>query len=315
MMKHEIEKLLQIRYINLHFSVEMAEDTTLPADKVSALRGGMGEMLMRANCVRDRKCAECDFEEECIVRRTMYSKYKESPQFVTTADSIGYLIECENYDEDFCHGDMLHFNLVLFGRTIVYFSQYVQAFFALGNEGIGKRHSRFRIASVTNTRNQPLLSEGNVYMENYRIQTLAEYVKHRMGQLRADGCKNRIVFQTPTALKYQGEFQQEYSMEAIWAAALRRIYMLEAYEETGETVYDTEQLKECRLPDITAQESKSFNVRRYSSTQDRKMMLNGMKGYVQLDAMTDDVLPFLLAGELTHIGKNISFGFGKYSVR
>ena len=72
-MEQQLEEALKIRYIKLHFTVSMLEDTELPIEKVSALRGGMGEMLLRANCVRDRECGKCDFESECIVRRTMYS--------------------------------------------------------------------------------------------------------------------------------------------------------------------------------------------------------------------------------------------------
>lgn len=49
----------------------------------SAIRGGMGEMLLRANCIRDRVCESCDFEAECIVRRTMYSKFTLRPNYVT----------------------------------------------------------------------------------------------------------------------------------------------------------------------------------------------------------------------------------------
>ena len=73
-MDTKVYNALKIRYIKLHFTVAMLEDTYLPADKVSALRGGMGEMLLRANCVRDRNCACCDFESECIVRRFLYAK-------------------------------------------------------------------------------------------------------------------------------------------------------------------------------------------------------------------------------------------------
>ena len=63
---------LAVRYIKLHFTLLLTEDTVLPKSKVSALRGGMGEMLLRMNCVRDRNCENCDFETECIVRRMMY---------------------------------------------------------------------------------------------------------------------------------------------------------------------------------------------------------------------------------------------------
>ena len=47
---------LQIRYVKLHFTILFPEASSLPVNKVSALRGGMGEMLLRANCVRDRQC-------------------------------------------------------------------------------------------------------------------------------------------------------------------------------------------------------------------------------------------------------------------
>ena len=66
-----LRQALQIRYVKLHFQIRFVEMTRLPVNKVSAIRGGIGEMLLRANCIRDRNCAECDFEQECIVRRTM----------------------------------------------------------------------------------------------------------------------------------------------------------------------------------------------------------------------------------------------------
>lgn len=313
-MEQQIENALHIRYVKLHFMVVMTEDARLPVDKVSALRGGMGEMLLRANCVRDRRCASCDFAAECIVRRTMYSRYEITPQFVTTDDSIGYLLECENYEQVFCAGDMLSFNLILFGKSIVYFNQYMQAFFALGNEGIGKDHAGYRIMSVTNTQNQPLFTDGAVYMRNYRIQTVGEYVEYRVGRMEKTGSRNRIVFLTPVTLKYQGEFLDEYCMEAIWSAVLRRIYMMECFEGMLDTVYDLEQTRDLPLPDVLGQEVRHVGVRRYSSTQDRKMTLSGIKGYVQLDRIPEQMLPWLLAGELIHIGKNTSFGFGRYSV-
>lgn len=313
-MNQQLESALRIRYIKLHFKVVLLEDTLLPADKVSALRGGMGEMLLRANCVRDRECAYCDFESECIVRRTMYSKYDIVPPFVKTNDSIGYILECENHDEEFYEGDSLQFQLILFGKAIVYFNQYLQAFFALGMEGIGKAHARYQIVSVTNTQNQPLLENGAVYMKNYQVQTIDEYVKYRMGRIFGTECQNRIVFHTPLTLKYHGAFLEEYHMEAIWDAVLRRIYMLECFEGIENTVYDISELKDSELPDIEWQESHNVGVRRYSSTQDRKMVLSGIKGFVQLDLIPDQMLPVFLAGELIHIGKNTSFGFGRYSV-
>lgn len=313
-MEQQWENVLKIRYVKLHFTAAFLEDTRLPVDKVSALRGGMGEMLLRANCVRDRRCENCDFEPECIVQRTIYTKYEIVPRFVTTNDSIGYILECENYQQEFVAGDFLQFNLLLFGKAIVYFHQYMQAFAALGREGLGKNHARYGIVSVTNTQNEPLLADNAIYMQNYRIQTIAEYVKYRLGHFHWEDCQNRLVFHVPVTLKYQGKFLEEYHMETIWNAVLRRIYMLECFEGMEYTIYDLEGLKNFALPDVVGQKARRVSVRRYSSTQDRKMLLSGIKGYAQLDMIPAQILPALFAGELIHIGKNTSFGFGRYSV-
>lgn len=142
-MDDQLLNALQIRYIKLHFSISFTEDAILPVHKVSAIRGGMGEMLLRANCIRDCVCESCDFETECIVRRTMYSKFSLKPNYVTNGESIGYVLECENYQTFFPEGETLSFNLILFGNTIVYFNQYLQAFYMLGRYGIGAGHAKF----------------------------------------------------------------------------------------------------------------------------------------------------------------------------
>lgn len=311
-MNGTLEEALRIRYIKLHFTVEFLEDTEMPADKVSALRGGMGEMLLRSNCVRDRGCKDCDFRGECIVQRTMYTRYEVTPDFVTTNDSVGYILECEDREESFLAGDRLGFNLVLFGKTIVYFNQYMQAFFALGREGVGKNHSRFLIVSVTNTKGKTLVAGDSVYMRHYQIQTIWDYVEYRMGQIQAEGCRNTLQFQAPLTLKYQEGFLEAFHAEAIWNAVRRRIYMLECYEGIEPSIYGCGVPDVLPCPDIVSQRPEKASVRRYSSTQERRMILRGIKGYVQLREIPMDVLPVLLAGELTHIGKNTSFGFGRY---
>ena len=45
------------------------------------------------------------------------------------------------------------------------------------------------------------------------------------------------------------------------------------------------------------------------------MQFHGIKGEVNLISVEENVLEILLAGELIHIGKNTSFGFGKYILR
>ena len=85
----EIKERLNILYIKLKFCLVFPEGAVLPRQKVSALRGGMGEMLLRQNCVSDRNCGACRFEEACIVRSTMYTRMKRKPPFVTGTTASG----------------------------------------------------------------------------------------------------------------------------------------------------------------------------------------------------------------------------------
>ena len=202
----------QIRYIKLHFMLEIAEDTVLPRNKASALRGGMGEMLLRMHCIRDRNCEVCDFESECLVRRTMYSKMEIRPDFMSQGDSVGYVIECENYDEIFAAGDILQFNLLLLGKAIVYFSQFLQAFQHLGIHGIGKHRAKYRISRITNTTGNDILSANNIYMQRVEVRLLSDYVAYRRKRMETENPENlescRLLFHTPLSLKYRGELLQ-----------------------------------------------------------------------------------------------------------
>ncbi len=314
MVRQQLVNALGIKYIKLHFTVALLEDTKLPIYKVSALRGGMGEMLLRANCICDRNCERCDFEPECIVHKTLYSKYNLRPKFVTAKDSIGYILECEDDRETFRGGDLLRFNLILFGKAIVYFNQYIGAFLALGKEGVGKGHSKFQIISITDTRGKQFLIEGFKDRKQHQLYTLGEYGSYRAKQIQENYSKHRITFQSPVTLKHQNEFQNVFQMETIWEAVLRRIYMLECFEGMDCSIYDCMNLEGNKMPVIEEQVCKDVFVTRYSSTQNKKMALWGVKGYAELGHMPDELLLVLAVGELTHIGKNTSFGFGKYKL-
>ena len=298
----------QVRYIKLHFELGVTEDTTMPVTKSSAIRGGIGEMLLRANCISDRDCDKCDFESECLVQRTMYSKFDREVELVSDMNSIGYIIECEDYREDYLAGDTLPFNLLLFGKTIVYFNQYLQAVYALGQNGIGKHKSKFVINQVSNNRKQPILDGYNVNMSMYQYDTLENYIKYRRKQIIGKDI-NKIIFKTPLTIKHNGKFMNEFDMDIIVKAVQRRLYILNCYEGN----YDNE-IYERELSHVTINEQdiKKKSVIRYSNRKNSKMDLRGIRGEVIVERIPDDVIDILIAGEIIHVGKNTSFGFGRY---
>ena len=309
---------MRIRYIKLHFTLVILENGTLPRTKVSALRGGMGHALLMVNCIRDEYCEACDFSEDCLVQRMMYPKMKIRPDFMNTKDSEGFVIECEDTREWVHAGDELSFNLLLFGRTIVYFQQYLQAFYYFGMQGIGRKHVRFQVSKVTNTVGETLVEGTSIYKERYTVMLVSDYVRHRLAsaeiQKIVDADRCRLVFQSPLTLKYQGILQEHFLPEALIAAVERRIYILNCYEGNGECWSDDIGLTKEHLPAVLDERAWAEKVKRYSGTQNSKVAFSGIRGWCDLEGLDEAVLELLLAGELLHIGKNTSFGFGKYTL-
>ncbi len=302
---------LNIRYVDLKFVLQFEEHCHMPEHKTSALRGGMGQMLLKQNCIRDGKCDVCDFESECLVRRMMYAKYEIQPPFASRGDSMGYVIECESKKEYFRKGECLEFHLLLYGKLIVHFSQFLQAFYMLGQAGLGKEHARYRIVRVANEKGELVVNGTQVCLQRLGIHTIGEYAQERLKQLQQIGCCNEVTFVTPVTLKYEGEFLREFHAEAIFRSVFRRIYCFDCFEGVDIPLMQADM----ELPELVRQEVTMESVPRFSSTMGKKMNLKGICGTVVFDYLPEELLLALLAGEKMHIGKNTSFGFGKYVVK
>ena len=307
----ELKKVLGIRYVKLHFTVESAGDSTLPKYKASAIRGGIGEMLLRASCIRDRECECCDFLDECLVQRIMYPRMKIQPAFMTNRDSTGYVIECEDYHEEIGDGDAWKFNILLFGKVIAHFAQILDAVFRLGEAGIGRHGAQYRIREITNSSGHPILKGNDVVMRNYRVGTVGEYVKYRLDRDSGhSGDRWRIKFQTPLCLKSNGVFLDFFDPKAVIAAIRRRIYILDCLEG----IEAPQWLDKEAAFQVVRERHSMVSVPRYSNHRNEKMVLKGIEGDMETESIPGSLLPLLYAGELVHIGKNTSFGFGRYKV-
>lgn len=308
MLGNEMLTALEIRYVDLKFTLRVLEDGTLPVNKVSALRGGMGQMLLTQNCIGDRNCERCGFTDECLVRRMMYSNFEIQPKFATKGNSIGYVIECGNHREEFKAGERFTFHLLLYGKTIAYFSQFLQAFYMLGQYGLGKHRARFEILKAENGMGETLVDGNNVRLQRLGIRTIGSYAQGRSKQLAEDGCGNRVEFKTPVTIKHRGEFIREFQSEAVFHSVLRRIYSFDCFEGLSVPLMSFDR----EFPQIVEQEARAVSILRYSSTSKEKMRLKGISGHMVFDHLPEELRLALLAGEKLHIGKNTSFGFGQY---
>ena len=362
---------LSLRFMKLRFTLQMLEDAHLPRYKSSAIRGGMGQMLLEGYCILDRRCGGrqkqnikvvkeavnppdqnagmgaagesvyekaskvqepqgrkvnlrnedrslCPYEEECVVRRLMYAKFKIQPPFASEGDSIGYSVCCQDYREEFFAGDLLEFELTLFGRLLVHLNPILQAFTALGQAGLGAEHARFRIAAIANSRREPILDGTNIYLSRYVPETLESYVLRRLPHLSD---RLTLRFRTPVTLKHNKEFLEHFDPEVILNACARRLYMLDCFEgidrpqaAVGEKEENgNEEAQDLRIPvpRLVSETPIHTIIPRFSSTQETRIKLHGIRGEVILENVSEEAKILLAAGEVMQIGKNVSMGFGK----
>lgn len=93
-------------------------------------------------------------------------------------------------------------------------------------------------------------------------------------------------------------------------AALRRIYMMDCFEGiTAEQMVCEEE-----EPVLKTQCIQLSSIFRYSSTQEKRIPLKGLEGRVTLEHVSELALACIVAGEVLHVGKNSSFGFGMYRI-
>lgn len=316
--------ILDIRYSELRFTVRVLFDSILPRFKASAIRGGIGDMLLDEYCIRenirkanDNRCESCDFLEECIVQKIMYSKMSIEPAFMSSGNSIGYIVECLDNRENISEGDTFQFRLILFGKNCFYLSQYLSAVYRLGVTGLGKDGTPFEVVNVRNMRNEDILEGSNIYKDKYRIEKISDYASWRMKKLNLTDNPKYIHIQLnmPLAIKKQGKKLDEIIIEDFIDNLNRRIYSLNCFEGNE---YPDLLSKEDMYPVMLGAESRPVRIPRYSFRKNQKIFLDGIYGYADIDISEldnkNECLRKLVAGEIIHIGSNTSFGFGGYTL-
>ena len=297
-----------IRFLKLNFRIKFTEGGDLPQYKVSAIRGGIGEMLLRQNCISNRICEGCSFRDECVVERIYYHPLKITPEFVQDKSNMGYLYECKDFRTSVSKGDILRFSMLLMGDVIVHAPQILQALIRFGEIGIGKNWVKFKVEKVENHRGEVVFDGKNCENTRFAPNLVSEYVQSRMNLRKSK--KLQVCFMTPWTQKYKGKFIKKFDGEAFADSVYRRVYLANCMEGNEMNQYN-EIFKGLSVPN---QEVKEREISRFSSTHNRKIDLKGLIGKFTLENATEEFLPYLYAGELLHVGKNASMGFGQYKV-
>jgi hypothetical protein len=320
-----------LRFGVYEFTLQAETDAWLPRYKGSTLRGAFGTALKQAVCIRrDLDCDICLVRPSCVYTHVFETlppegvaafrgqKYAPHPYVLEPP-----LEEKQKYEP----GERLTFGLTLMGRAIDYLPYVIFALDQAGRKGLGQRRGRFVLASVSwrgaDGEEQVIYDGAERRLTSGWFSLSAEdIINRRLRQLDISNLQSshlRLVFLTPARLQVQGDLQGGVSFELLVRNVLRRLWQLTLVHGSGEFALDHRALIErAESVKVVGSDLRWLDWERYSSRQKTRMRLGGFVGEVEYEfAVVADLevfLPLLMLGEVVHVGKNTTFGLGKYEI-
>lgn len=292
----------------------------MPTFKGSTIRGGLGHSLKKIACALKRQ--EC---QDCLLRNTCaYALLYETHPGQGPGDSHPILspvrrrphpyvlIPPDDSTRHYQSGEPFSFGIQLFGPAIQYLPHVVFAVQEMGKAGLGRGNlngeGRFLLEAV--------------YQDDQRIydgKALAAPPQPISLAINpppvAPVARLTLTCLTPLRLKYTNQLQGSLPFHLLIRAALRRIAALESAYGEGEPDLDYKGLA-ARAAQVAIEKAacRWAEIERYSARQKTAMLIGGIMGAITYTGELGEFLPLLRYCEITHLGKQTSFGLGRIRI-
>ncbi|MFH1749156.1 MAG: CRISPR system precrRNA processing endoribonuclease RAMP protein Cas6 [Planctomycetota bacterium] len=302
-----------LKYTDLNFRVRFEEEGRLPAYRGTTLRGAFGYALKRTVCVvKHRQCEVCLLRSHCAFPqlfegvppplRDFMRKYPYVPQpmvlRVKTKDAISVT-----------PGARYSFGIRLLGPAVSFYPYAVFAVMEMGRRGLGSNRVPFVVEGVDDNQNSIY---ANPHGESLQEPECREITLGH--DIRSHGLL-KLTFLTPLRLRTNGMLNCNPDLSAILRGAIRRLRILTNFYG------DPTQLPADIGPVIAVAEKATrvdqhvelYSISRHSQRQGADMRLDGVVGHVIYECSDPELLAWLQAASVCHLGKATSFGFGRIS--
>ncbi len=314
------------RYMRLKFYALAEEAIDLPTFAGPVIRGGLGYKIRGLVCIHgDTECSECILRTNCVYASAFRSPQPDSGSAIKRARDLPPPFIIESLSSSTPHiaaGSRFTFGIALFGHGLRSLPYVLIAFERLGRSGLGPVRGRFRIL-----RGSAVDEEGreiDLYTEEggYADLGLAPVSDGRWAlngheDYDADSHCTELEFLTPLQLK--SKFYRNYgapSLDVLIRPLLRRLSLMSRFHCNREIESPYREL--FRLAESSAIAYDKTRRRifwRYSSRQNREIRFSGSIGRIGYRNVHAALIPYLKLGQAVHLGKNASFGMGKYRLR
>ncbi|MCR4428817.1 MAG: CRISPR system precrRNA processing endoribonuclease RAMP protein Cas6 [Caldiserica bacterium] len=222
---------------------------------------------------------------------------------------------------EYLEGEHFFFDLVIFGDAIQFFPYFVLTFRELTSQGIGKTRGKAALERIDfhgNGETKTMYREQDGLLSpNFEPQT-GKFLLNGEKEILKDSQDLTVRFKTMTRLQYRGHLVEFPHFHILFRNLVRRISALLFLYHGSRMELDYSQLFSlAEKVDLKNNLAVWVDWARYSRRQQEKMFMGGLIGettYCFEKIEPDFFLPFLIAGQVTHVGKGTVFGLGKYEI-
>ena len=317
---NKIKKATEFKFAKFRFYLHPLEKIYLPRYKGSALRGGFGNIFKKTVCMNNRReCNECMLQAKCvysyIFETPLPQNLLEKSKFKIKRPPHPYVFEPPISSQiEYAPGEELIFNLILIGRGIEYLPYFIFIFEEMGKKGLGKGRGKYELARVDNVEGEIIYESGKL-SDNFQVKSFQDIINECNIPESKNYQQVKINFLTPVRIVLRGDLSTKFDFNLFITNLIRRISWLSIVHCNEELEFDYKRF----IANTDGVKTKERNIKwydweRYSSRQDIRMKLGGFMGNITFEGDLEDFLPFIKLGEYIHIGKQTSFGLGKYEI-
>jgi hypothetical protein len=306
-----------MQYGEYNFFCKFKNNAELPHYKGSTFRGVFGIALKNIVCaLKQNDCNSCLLNNNCI-----YALVFETDKIISTNPKSKlsfvphpFVIEPPLTDQTkFKPGDPFNFKILLFGNMNNNIPYFIYALNQMGKIGIGKKINRqrgkFELIKVK-AEDQTIYTtpENKINYQNKKV------LNYQNNLIKSDNNITLVLkFDTSLRLKFNNRLHAKLPFHVLVRCMLRRLSsLLESYDD-GEPDIDYSGLVRRAQPvHVMENNLKWFDWKRYSSRQNKSMLMGGITGNITYWGKLEEYIPILYFCSKTHIGKQTAFGLGKF---
>ena len=327
MSENILKKLDKIYLAKYRFVLKPDDFIKLPGFAGSALRKALIPVFRQITCqTAERECYGCNISSKCPYNICMaenstnsdhkFRRYHTPPKPFIFEPPI-------NRKPYYGRKDELYFDLILLGKALEYLPYFTASIRHLGAVGIGRNQGKFKLEKIfaLNLNDNGIIAEYNYDHKNSdgdndKTLSLAElYEKFSNEDIDINEVSISIV--TPLRMKLLGMDDWHLYFQSLTKNIFKRIANLayaycnyENFLEFPELIHKAGRIR-------IIKENFTWEDWRPLTMKDKKpnSRLGGYVGDIVYQGNIKDFWAILRIGEILHIGKNTSFGFGRIQVK